>query len=72
LVITRSVAIALSSIRSSWKVDSEATSLWMQSFYREAQSKPVAEAARLALSTVKRMPSYHHPFYWGAFQLVGK
>ena len=57
---------------SSWKVDSEATSLWMQSFYREAQSKPVAEAARLALSTVKRMPSYHHPFYWGAFQLVGK
>ncbi len=63
---------AQSLLLTSWKVDSAATSLWMQTFYREAQSKPPREAARLALLALKNHPSYSQPFYWGPFLLVGR
>jgi CHAT domain-containing protein len=59
-------------VLSSWKVDAAATSLWMQTFYREGQSKPTAEAARLALIAVKSQPNYNHPFFWAPFLLTGK
>ena len=59
-------------VLSSWKVDAAATSLWMQTFYREGQSKPAAEAARLALIAVKSQPNYNHPFFWAPFLLTGK
>jgi CHAT domain-containing protein len=59
-------------ILSQWKVDSASTALWMETFYREAQSKPLSEAARLALIKVKAHPQYGHPYYWGAFMMVGK
>ena len=57
-------------ILSSWKVDSASTALWMKTFYREAQQKPLAEAARLALVEVKS--KYPAPYHWAAFRLVGK
>jgi CHAT domain-containing protein len=63
---------AQSLLLTSWKVDSPATSLWMQTFYREAQRKPPREAARLALLALKTHPKYNRPFYWGPFLLVGK
>jgi CHAT domain-containing protein len=44
--------------------------LWMQTFYREAQLKPLAEAARLALRAVKSNPDFSHPYYWAAFTLI--
>lgn len=57
---------------SAWKVDSEATSLWMQTFYREAQSKSPAEAAREAVRAVRKNPKYAHPFYWAPFLLIAR
>jgi CHAT domain-containing protein len=61
---------AASLVLSQWEVDAESTSLWMQTFYREAQTKPLAEAGRLALLAVKSREEYHHPYYWAAFTLV--
>ena len=57
-------------VLSQWEVDSESTALWMQTFYREAQLKPFAEAARLALRAVKSHPDFSHPYYWAAFTLI--
>ena len=44
----------------------------MKTFYQEAQTKPVREAARLALVAVKNDPQYTHPFFWGPFVVIGK
>ena len=63
---------AQSLLVSAWKVDSEATSLWMQTFYREAQSKSPAEAAREAIRAVRKNPKYAHPFYWAPFLLIAR
>ena len=57
-------------VLSSWMVDSASAALWMKTFYREAQQKPLAEAARLALVEVKS--KYPEPHHWAAFRLVGK
>ena len=57
-------------VLSSWKVDANSAALWMKTFYREAQQKPLAEAARLALVEVKS--KYPEPYHWSAFRLVVK
>jgi len=59
-------------VLSLWKVQSEATALWMETFYREAQMHTPSEAARLALIEVKSRPEYGHPFFWGPFVMTGK
>lgn len=59
-------------VLSAWKVDAAATSSWMEAFYREGQTKPPPEAARLALIAVKNQPKYSHPYYWAPFVLTGK
>ncbi len=59
-------------VLSGWKVDSQSTALWMETFYRTVQTKPATEAARQALLAVKAKPEYRHPYYWAAFQLVGR
>jgi CHAT domain-containing protein len=59
-------------VLSYWEVDSAATALWMQSFYRAAQSRPLADAARTALVQVKARPEYSHPYYWAAFTMIGR
>jgi CHAT domain-containing protein len=61
---------ANSLILSSWRVDAASTELWMTTFYREAQSKPLSEASRLASIVVKNR--YSHPYYWSPFLLIGK
>jgi CHAT domain-containing protein len=53
-------------------VDSDATALWMRTFYQAALTHPLAEAARVALVAVKSNPSYSHPYYWAAFAMVGR
>jgi CHAT domain-containing protein len=59
-------------VLSSWRVDAASTALWMETFYREAQSRKLSDAARLALLTVKKNPQYSHPYYWSPFLLIGK
>jgi hypothetical protein len=59
-------------VLSYWEVDSDATALWMQTFYQAALTRPIAEAARLALTRVKSDPAYSHPYYWAAFAMVGR
>lgn len=59
-------------VLSYWEVDSDATALWMQSFYEAALTRPIAEAARVALTRVKSNPAYSHPYYWAAFAMVGR
>jgi CHAT domain-containing protein len=59
-------------VLSHWEVDSAATALWMQTFYQTALTAPIQEAARAALIKVKNTPEYSHPFYWGAFAMVGR
>jgi CHAT domain-containing protein len=44
----------------------------MQTFYQTALTAPIQEAARAALIKVKNTPEYSHPFYWGAFAMVGR
>lgn len=59
-------------VLSSWKVDAKSTELWMTTFYREAQGKPLSEAARAALRVVKQRPEYAHPYHWAAFSMIGR
>ena len=59
-------------VLSSWQVQSEATAIWMESFYHAAQSNPPSEAARLALLAVRARPEYRDPYYWGPFLYTGK
>jgi CHAT domain-containing protein len=59
-------------VLSYWEVDSAATALWMQSFYQAALSRPLADAARTALTRVKSNPTYSHPYYWAAFAMIGR
>jgi CHAT domain-containing protein len=59
-------------VLSYWEVDSAATALWMQTFYDAAQSRPLPEAARVALARVKARPEFAHPYYWAAFGMIGR
>ena len=44
----------------------------MRTFYEAALTRPIAEAARIALVRVKSNPAYNHPYYWAAFAMVGR
>ena len=59
-------------VLSYWPVDSEATALWMENFYRAVQSMPPAAAARQALQAVKSRSEYRHPYFWAAFLTVDR
>ena len=59
-------------VLSSWEVDASSTKLWMETFYKEGQTNPPAEAARLALVVVKSRPEYSHPYFWAPFSMTGK
>jgi CHAT domain-containing protein len=59
-------------VLSYWKVDSEATAIWMRAFYDAALTRPLPEAARTALLKVKSHPSYGHPYFWAAFAMIGR
>jgi CHAT domain-containing protein len=63
---------ASATLLSYWQVDSEATTLWMRTFYQEAARVPLPEAARRAALGVKGQAGCAHPYYWGSFYLVGR
>lgn len=64
------LAGARSVVLSLWSVPSRETTELMTEFYRQmARGVPKATALRQAQLAMLR--KYPHPFYWGAFQLVG-
>lgn len=57
-------------LMSLWSVDSKATQQLMESFYRKwAASGDVRNAFREAQQELRK--TYPHPYYWGAFVLIG-
>ena len=63
---------ANSLLLSNWRVESESTALWMQTFYENALTRPLPESAQAALLKVKDDPRYKHPRFWAAFALIGR
>jgi CHAT domain-containing protein/tetratricopeptide (TPR) repeat protein len=59
-------------VLSDWEVNAASTKLWMETFYREGQTREPAEAARLALMAVKSRAEFSHPFFWAPFVVTGK
>ena len=66
-------------IASLWPVDDAATSILISAFYRNLlrvnptthQAMSTAEALRAAQLALRADPRYAHPYYWGAWVLVG-
>ena len=58
-------------IASLWKVDDVATSLLMQRFYENLESKGAAEALQLAQLSLSQDENYSDPFYWAPFVVMG-
>lgn len=67
-----SIAGAKAIIMSLWRVDDEVTQLLMANFYNEwiTKSLPLSQAFRNAQINIKK--EYPHPYYWGAFVLLGE
>lgn len=64
------IAGAQNILMSLWKVDDEATKALMGYFYKEwLKSKDIREAFFRAQTKLRA--SYDHPYYWGAFVMVG-
>lgn len=67
------IAGAKNLIMSLWVVDDDATQLLMSEFYKSWSSDPkkenIPKAFRSAQTEVRK--KYPHPYYWGAFTLLG-
>jgi CHAT domain-containing protein len=57
---------------SRWPVDSAATFEFMRSFYSHTRQVDAPEAARRAAGDLRKNPRYAHPYYWAAFDLIGR
>jgi tetratricopeptide (TPR) repeat protein len=67
------VAGAQSVMMSLWKVSDSATSLFMSTFYRQwLQTGDKRQAFKATQQVLRANPNYKHPYYWGAFVLVGE
>ena len=62
-----------SMIVSQWKVNSASTSKLMEEFYKHLHANKSwrAETVRDAALELIKNDSYHHPFYWVGFVLIG-
>jgi CHAT domain-containing protein len=55
-----------------WPVDDRSTRALMEAFYEGlASGHDRASALATAAATIKGQPEWTHPYYWGAFQLLG-
>jgi CHAT domain-containing protein len=68
------IAGAKNLIMSLWMVDDDATQILMTEFYKEWAINPthdfISKAFNKAQNEVRK--KYPHPYYWGAFTLLGK
>ncbi len=56
-----------------WEVDDEAAVFWFKSFYAEARSHSLPEAAALANATLRQDPLFgSNPRYWAAYMFIGR
>ncbi|MFM7577431.1 MAG: CHAT domain-containing protein, partial [Microcystaceae cyanobacterium] len=64
---------AKSTLATLWSVNDEATAKFMGEFYRQfvIQKVSKAEALRQTQLALLKDPWFKHPFYWGAYILVG-
>lgn len=64
---------AHSLVVSLWAVDDEATGSLMTAFYEELLAGPGdgAKALREAMSRVRAVEKWRHPYFWGAFTYIG-
>ena len=59
-------------LASRWDISSRAAAGLVSTFYRHLDAGiPAAEALRKASSSVRKIPTTSHPYYWTAFQLYG-
>jgi CHAT domain-containing protein len=69
------VAGTRSMVVSQWKVNSASTSRLMSNFYYDLsrnKSQTKANALRESALQLMKDQSFHHPFYWAGFALVGR
>ncbi len=60
-------------IASRWNVDSDTTSLLMESFYRKLlNGNTVSDSLRLSAEEVRASRATNHPYYWAAFNSFGR
>ncbi len=63
---------AASLVLSQWVVDDKATQLLMSLFYQHLQNGLTKAAAlQQAQLAIAALPEFTHPWYWGAFTLIG-
>lgn len=64
---------ARSTVASLWNVQDTSTSILMGEFYQRLidDQQPRGQALRDAQLTLMHNPSYHHPYYWAPFVMIG-
>lgn len=67
------IAGAKNLIMSLWQVDDDATMILMTEFYKEWGMNPTQQSISTAFKKTQRevRKKYPHPYYWGAFTLLG-
>jgi CHAT domain-containing protein len=68
------IAGAKNLIMSLWQVDDDATMMLMTEFYKEWGLNPTQQNINLAFKKAQHIvrKNYPHPYFWGAFTLLGK
>lgn len=70
LFITKGVKCV---VATQWEVHDKATSVLMNQFYKNLDTgMPPSEALASAQNTMAQGTEFAHPYYWGAFEIVGK
>lgn len=57
-------------IGSLWKISDEATVIFMETFYKSYLAQPDIYVAYRSAMQATRL-EYNHPYYWGAFTIIG-
>ncbi len=66
------VAGAQSVLMSLWRVDDEASRKLMEAFYQNLFTDKMTKRAALLQAQLKLRQEYAHPYYWGAFVMIGE
>jgi CHAT domain-containing protein len=63
---------APSVLASLWEINDRSAVTFMDSFYRQLRQTDKATALALAQRQMRQRGMYRHPYYWGAFVMVGE